>query len=77
MPVERLEFHLKPWNFFTQNPTLDLPPTRNIASRNYDDAQRGGAGTSVAAAAASASEGAGACCAQAPTPNTPQPASKL
>lgn len=37
MPVERLEFHLKPWNFFTQNPTLDLPPTRNAASRELTD----------------------------------------
>jgi primary-amine oxidase len=55
MPVERLEFHLKPWNFFTQNPTLDLPPTRNAASRELlDDGAPSSCCSTSAGAAASA-----------------------
>jgi primary-amine oxidase len=34
MPVETVGFMMKPYNFFGRwNPTLDVPPDRNAASR--------------------------------------------
>lgn len=33
MPVETVGFMMKPYGFFTWNPTLDVPPERNEASR--------------------------------------------
>jgi hypothetical protein len=33
MPVETVGFMMKPYGFFTWNPTLDVPPERNAASR--------------------------------------------
>ncbi|WIA35530.1 hypothetical protein OEZ86_003956 [Tetradesmus obliquus] len=33
MPVESVGFMMKPYGFFTWNPTLDVPPERNEASR--------------------------------------------
>lgn len=33
MPVEVVGFTFKPWGFHKWNPTLDLPPTRNAASK--------------------------------------------
>lgn len=35
MPVETVGFMLKPCSFFTWNPTLDLPPDTNKASREF------------------------------------------
>jgi primary-amine oxidase len=80
MPVEKLEFCLKPWNFFTENPTLDLPPGRNAASHDADErrAKKSG-GNTVVASPASAQAGGGSCCsaAAAVAPPTPSPRSKL
>lgn len=70
MPVELLHFHLKPWNFFTQNPLMDLPPTPNKASRDHDTSESpegGGTGTLSALTALTTSAGAGACCAKKPS----------
>ena len=33
MPVETTGFWLKPVNFFSENPSLDIPRERNAASR--------------------------------------------
>jgi hypothetical protein len=33
MPVENVGFMLKPYGFFMWNPTLDVPPERNAASK--------------------------------------------
>jgi primary-amine oxidase len=33
MPVETVGFMLKPYGFFVWNPTLDIPPERNAASK--------------------------------------------
>jgi primary-amine oxidase len=33
MPVETIGFHLKPFGFFSGNPGLDIPPTKNAASK--------------------------------------------
>lgn len=49
MPVENLSFHLKPWNFFTCNPTLDLPLTANAASRDHDEAAAKGSAAACCA----------------------------
>lgn len=56
MNVEILSFHLKPWGFFSQSPTIDLPPSCNAASRNHDQAGKKGAPAAIAAG--------GACCAK-------------
>ncbi|MGL5081673.1 MAG: hypothetical protein ACRC8A_09315 [Microcoleaceae cyanobacterium] len=32
MPVHQMHFKLKPWNFFDQNPALDIPPNPIIES---------------------------------------------
>lgn len=37
MPVETVGFMLKPYGFFNFNPTLDLPPDTNKASKQYQD----------------------------------------
>lgn len=37
MPVEAVGFMLKPYGFFNWNPTLDLPPDTNKASKQYQD----------------------------------------
>jgi hypothetical protein len=37
MPVEAVGFMLKPYGFFNWNPTLDLPPDTNKASKHYQD----------------------------------------
>lgn len=50
MPVETVGFMLKPYGFFTWNPTLDLPPDTNKASKQYQDPPR----KALAAAAAAA-----------------------
>ncbi|KAK9817313.1 hypothetical protein WJX72_012521 [[Myrmecia] bisecta] len=36
MPAEHIGFMLKPFNFFDANPGLDIPPSCNIASREFD-----------------------------------------
>lgn len=40
MPVEGVGFMLKPFGFFKWNPTLDLPPDTNKASKQYQDPPR-------------------------------------
>lgn len=37
MPVETVGFMLKPYGFFNWNPTLDLPPDTNKASKEYQE----------------------------------------
>jgi hypothetical protein len=37
MPVEAVGFMLKPYGFFNWNPTLDLPPDVNKASKQYQE----------------------------------------
>lgn len=37
MPVETVGFMLKPYGFFNWNPTLDLPPDVNKASKQYQE----------------------------------------
>lgn len=49
MPVETVSFQLKPFGFFMWNPTLDIPPERNAASR-----EEMGAGSVVSVPAAAA-----------------------
>lgn len=85
MPVEILSFHMKPWNFFTQNPTIDLPPSRNKATLDHDESVRAGAGNSssiaaaacCAAPAADAPAAAGVACCSKPAPPPQQPLSRL
>ncbi|KAI8475788.1 MAG: copper amine oxidase [Monoraphidium minutum] len=45
MPAEVVGFTLKPWGFHKWNPTLDLPPTRNAASRQ--ELERAAAGPAL------------------------------
>lgn len=52
MPVETVGFMLKPYGFFTWNPTLDLPPDTNKASKQYKDPQPHGKALLAAAAPA-------------------------
>ncbi|KAI7844182.1 hypothetical protein COHA_002317 [Chlorella ohadii] len=62
MPVEVLNFHLKPWDFFTQNPTLDLPPIPNKRTIDFDrggGAKAGGSGGLAASCCAATTLG---CC---------------
>jgi hypothetical protein len=54
MPVETVGFMLKPYGFFTWNPTLDLPPDTNKASKQYEDPQPRGKKKALLAAAAAA-----------------------
>ncbi|KAF6251268.1 copper amine oxidase [Scenedesmus sp. NREL 46B-D3] len=43
MPVETVGFMMKPYGFFTWNPTLDVPPERNAVSREEVTAAARGA----------------------------------
>lgn len=52
MPVETVGFMLKPYGFFTWNPTLDLPPDTNKASKQYEDNPKPRGGKALLAAAA-------------------------
>ncbi|KXJ90345.1 copper amine oxidase [Microdochium bolleyi] len=36
MPVEIMELHISPVDFFTVNPAIDVPQSKNAASRNYN-----------------------------------------
>lgn len=75
MPVEVLSFHLKPWNFCSENPTTDLAPAPNKRTVDHDEAlqlaaaRRGG--SSVAAACCVSPSAAPACCAAPPAPQPP------
>lgn len=48
MPCEVVGFHLKPFGFFTQNPGVDLPPSKNTASRKVPCCGGMGNGTAIA-----------------------------
>lgn len=42
-PVEKLELHITPADFFTENPALDVPSSRDIGSRLVTDVVANGA----------------------------------
>lgn len=51
MNVESLSFHLKPWGFFAQSPTVDLPPARARRNVDHDEAAAATAGKAACCAA--------------------------
>lgn len=80
MPCESLSFHLKPWNFFTESPCVDLPPARNKATLDHDQtrfAARGAAASAAGSSAAGAPASLPACCAKPTAPVALAPRSKL
>lgn len=75
-PVEMIGFHLKPFAFFEQNLAVDLPPTRNAASRELITGGAGPGGAGVAGACCAAPSISGPAVAAAPAAG-PEPRSKL
>ncbi|KAH7029880.1 copper amine oxidase 1 [Microdochium trichocladiopsis] len=42
MPVEIMQLHINPYDFFTSNPAIDVPPSKNAASRNFGSGDKNG-----------------------------------
>lgn len=58
MPVEQVGFMIKPTSFFTGNPALDIPPTRNELSREHANSSGSGDGEACCMKPRPAAEGA-------------------